>query len=377
MGFAQTKSVPAADRAAAIRAEQAGQLRAAEDAWRALANAQPNNPEPYMHIGLLEARQENYNEAIPNYRKALALRPDVPGLRMNLGLALFKAGNLRGAIPEFKTLLQSKTTPAADIQRLNILLGMAHYGVAQYPEAVPYLKRAVENDAQNLPLRLALAHSCLWSKQYQCVMDVYHQILTLNAESAEADMLAGEALDEMKDNAGAVAQFQAAEKANPKEPNVHFGLGYLYWTQKRYPEALAEFQEELANDPMHAQSILYLGDTQLQLNKPGEARPLLEKALALDKDSWLANLDLGIIDMDAGRNEIALKELNQAAKLRPEEPNIHWRLARLYRAMGKPEESKAEFEKTRQINKAADEDLFRKIANNRPQAADASDNPKE
>ena len=40
-------------------------------------------------------------------------------------------------------------------------------------------------------------------------------------------MLAGEALDEMKDKAGATQQFRAAVKADPKEPNVHFGLGYL------------------------------------------------------------------------------------------------------------------------------------------------------
>ncbi len=33
-------------------------------------------------------------------------------------------------------------------------------------------------------------------------------MLTINPESAEADMLAGEALDEMKDNAGATEMFQ-------------------------------------------------------------------------------------------------------------------------------------------------------------------------
>ncbi len=108
---------------------------------------------------------------------------------------------------------------------------------------------------RNLPLRLALAHSCLWTKQNQCVMDVYREILNLDAESAEADMLAGEALDDMKDNEGSTKMFRAAVKANPKEPNVHFGLGYLLWTQKQYPEAATEFQAELANDPAHAVSV--------------------------------------------------------------------------------------------------------------------------
>ncbi len=89
---------------------------------------------------------------------------------------------------------------------------------------------------------MLLAHSCLSAKQYQCVLDVYHEILLLNAESAEADMLAGEALDEMKNTAGAIEQFRAAVKADPREPNVHFGLGYLLWTQNQFDEAAKEFE---------------------------------------------------------------------------------------------------------------------------------------
>jgi len=361
--LAQTPA--AKQREAALALERQGNVAGAEDAWRAYAKAHPSNPEPYAHLGLLEARQEHYKEAVPLYRKAMAMNPNVPGLRLNLALALFKDGQLKDAIAELSILLKNAPANSAEAQRYTILLGMAHYGLAQYAEAVPFLRDAAARDAQNLPLQLALAHSCLWSKQNQCVMDVYRQILSLNAESAEADMLAGEALDEMKDNEGSTKMFRAAVQANPKEPNVHFGLGYLLWTQKQYPEAATEFQAELANDPNHAQSMMYLGDTYLQLNKPEDARPLLAKAVALDPSLWLGNLDLGIIDSDAGRNEDALRELQAAAKLQDSDVNVHWRLARLYRAMGRKDDAKFEFDKASKLNKAADEDLYKKIANGR------------
>jgi tetratricopeptide (TPR) repeat protein len=366
------------NREQALVLEQQHNLTEAEAAWQALAKTYPENPEPYAHLALLEARQERYKEAIPLYRKALAINPKVPGLRLNLGLALFKDGQLKEAIPEFARLLKATPPDSSEAQRLTILLGMAHYGLAEYADAVPFLRQASANDPQNLPLRLALAHSCLWSKQSQCVMDVYREILSLNAESAEADMLAGEALDDMKDNEGSTKMFRAAVKANPKEPNVHFGLGYLLWTQKQYPEAVTEFQAELANDPAHAQSLLYLGDTYLQLNKPVEALPLLRKALALDSSMWLAHLDLGIIASDAGRNDDALRELEAAAKLNDTEVNVHWRLARLYRTMGRKDDARAEFDKASKLNKAADEDLYRKIENGRqrpPQTAAPSPAP--
>lgn len=369
---APQQSSYSAARQQALVLEQQGNISAASQAWQALAKTYPNNPEPYAQLGLLQARQEHYGEAVPLYRKALALKPNVPGLRLDLALALFKSGDLKGAVPEFTMLLKRAPKGSPEAQRYTVLLGMSHYGLAQYAEAVPYLKSAAAMDTQNLPLRLALAHSCLWSKQFQCVLDVYHEILTLNAESAEADMLAGEALDEMKDNEGSTKMFRAAVAANPKEPNVHFGLGYLLWTQKQYPEAATEFQAELANDPAHAQAMLYLGDTWLQLNKPEQARPLLDKAVKLDPKLWLANLDLGIIDSDAGRNEEALRELQAAAKVQDSDVNVHWRLARLYRAMGRKEEARAEFEKASKLNKAADEALYRKIANGRAQGAPAA-----
>jgi len=359
---AQSNRAQDPNRQAALALEQQGKNAEAEAAWRVYMKAHPADPEPYAQLGLLEARQERFKEAVPLYRKALAMNPNVPGLRLNLGLALFKSGDLNGALPEFQKSMKSVPAESPEAQRLGILTGMCHYGLAQYPEAVPYLKDAAAKDSQNLALRLALAHSCLWSKQYQCVMDTYHEILTLNPDSAEADMIAGEALDEMKDNAGSTQMFRAAVKANPKEPNVHFGLGYLLWTQKIYPEAASEFEAELANDPDHVQAMEYLGDTLIQLNQPEKARPYLERTVKLDPSQSLAHLDLGIIMSDAGETEKALHELLIAEQLKPEDVNVHWRLGRLYRTMGKKEEAKVEFDKASNLNKAADEELYKKIA---------------
>jgi tetratricopeptide (TPR) repeat protein len=357
----QPSQTPESQRQTALALEQQGKNVEAEAAWRIFLKAHPSNPEPYAHLGLLEARQEHYKEAVPFYRKALALNPAFPGLRLNLGLALFKGGELKQAILEFTPLLKSQSPSSPEAQRLTILLGMAHYGLGEYAGSVLYLKQAASNDSQNLPLRLALAHSCMWSKQYQCVLDTYHEILTLNAESAEADMLAGEALDEMKDHGAAIEQFRAAVKANPKEPEVHFGLGYLLWTQRQYPEAVSEFQAELANDPDHIQAMIYLGDTQIKLKHPEEARPLLEKALRIDAGRELAYLDLGILYADAGRYDDALREMKEAARLAPEDVNVHWRLGRLYRSMGRKDEAKAEFDKASSINRAADDAVVNKM----------------
>lgn len=356
-------TVGAADnqRQTATTLEQEGKNVEAEAAWRALLEAQPANPEAYAHLGFLEARQEHYTKAVPLYRKALALNPKMPGLRMNLGLALFKGGELKEAIQTFDRLLKNQPPSSPDAQRLRTLIGLAHYGLQEYAAAVPYLKEATAGDPQNLPFRLFLAHSCLASKQFQCVLDVYHEILLLNAESAEADMLAGEALDEMQDHVGATQQFRAAVKANLKEPNVHFGLGYLLWVQGQYEEAAQEFQAELANVPNHVQGLAYLADANIKMNRPEVALPLIKKAIQLNPAMELPHLDLGILYAHAGRQDDALRELKVAAQLSPSDVNVHWRLARLYQAMGRKDEANAEFHKTSSLTKAADDSVFSEL----------------
>lgn len=346
----------------ALALEQQGKTDEAEAAWRALSKSRPADPEPYAQIAVLEARQQHYKEAIPLYRKALAINPNTPGLRLDLALALFKAGDLKAAIPEFEAVRRNSAPNSPEAQRCTVLIGMSYYGLAEYPKAAPYLKEAADQDASNLPLLLALAHTYLWSREFQRVLDVYHQILVLNPDSAEADMLAGEALDEMKDNEGSTKMFRAAVQANPREPNVHFGLGYLLWTQKQYPEAIKEFQAELANDPNHAQSMLYLADASIQLNQTADVEPLLHKVIELDPSFSLAHLDLGILLADAGHNDDALHELLQAEKLKPNDVDVHWRLGRLYRTMGRKQEAIAELDKANSLNKEADEDLYKKIA---------------
>src|SRR6266567_3196435 len=86
---AQTPKPPAPrsqdpNRQDALALQQQGKNAEAEAAWRLYLKSHPSDPEPYAQLGVLEARQEHYKEAVPLYRKALAINPHVPGLRLNL-----------------------------------------------------------------------------------------------------------------------------------------------------------------------------------------------------------------------------------------------------------------------------------------------------
>jgi tetratricopeptide (TPR) repeat protein len=321
-------------------------------------------------MALLEARQGNYKEAVPLYQMALKLGPGVPSVKLNLGLALFKSGELKQSIQLFMDLLNSQPSDSPQAMRLTTLIGMAHYGLGEYPEAVPYLKDAAAADAQNLELKMVLGHSCLWAKQYQCVLDVYHEILVLDPNSAEAHMLAGEALDARKDRASAIEEFRAAIAANPKEPGVHLNLGYLLWAQSQFREAKAEFQAELDNSPNDARTMTYLGDAELHLNHSEAAQQLMEKAGKIEPGIPLIHLDLGIVYSDSGRRDDAVRELKLAETLDPNNQNVHWRLGHIYQIAGDNDDAKAEFDKLHNLKNAIEDALGRTLLD-----AEAKDKP--
>ena len=341
----------------AFALERAGRNSEAEVLWQQLASQDAGNPEPFAHLGLLQARQQHLPQAIANYQHALALNPQFPGLALNLGLALFKSGDYSAAIAQFQPLLAAAPPASPESLRLNELLGMAHFGLRQYTQAQPYLTQAAQSDSANLALLLALANSCLLSANYQCVLSTYHRIVLINPDSAEAHMLMGEALDAMKDTPGAISQFRAAIAANPHWPNAHFSLGYLLWTQTQYDQATQEFSAELETTPNHLQATLYLADSDLALGKPDSAEPLLRRALTQDPNNPIAHRDLGILlaDRSAATPNLtnqALTELTLAAHLDPADVSTHLHLARLYRSLQRPTDAKHESDLAQQLNKA-------------------------
>jgi tetratricopeptide (TPR) repeat protein len=88
-------------------------------------------------------------------------------------------------------------------------------------------------------------------------------------------------------------QFQAAVKGYPKEPNAHFGLGYLHWKSRQYDYPKSGFESELSIVPNHPQALAYLGDIEMKRNDPEKVLALLQKAVRLRNDIRIAYLDLG------------------------------------------------------------------------------------
>lgn len=182
--------------------------------------------------GTALAREGEYDLAIEHYKGALRQNPHLPGLQLNLGLAYFKSNHPREAAAAFEEAVRTDS----DSFQARALLGMSCYGAGRYRDAAAQLKFASGAEPDNMELPYNLAQSYLWSEQYPEALREFQFLLSKDPDSAPVHILLGETQDASGRTEAATAEFEAAVRASIVPPDAHFGLGYLYWKQRRYEE---------------------------------------------------------------------------------------------------------------------------------------------
>lgn len=118
--------------------------------------------------------------------------------------------------------------------------------------------------------------------------------------------------------------FTAAVRAVPQSTKMHANLGGVYFHHGELDKALAEFDTALRIFPEFPEAIELKGLTEARQNHDEEARRLLGKALSMmDKDNF--EYDFAVVNLAAeliklGRNDDALKILDQEIAQSPEVP---------------------------------------------------------
>jgi len=105
-----------------------------------------DNTVPVYHnalgVLLLELRQPDL--AVESFQRAMALDPGYADASLNLGTALAEMGGWQEAVPHYRRALALSTLTAESVARQN--LGLALYHLRRYPEAERELRFAISLD---------------------------------------------------------------------------------------------------------------------------------------------------------------------------------------------------------------------------------------
>lgn len=114
-----------------------------------------------------------WNEAVTHLRKALDLAPDNPLTRLNLGTALYLAGEPGAALEQFQTAVRLRP----DLAKAHYSMGVLMQDARRDHEAVDAFTAAVKHDASHLEARLSLADALRRTGQLEQSLPQYAHIL--------------------------------------------------------------------------------------------------------------------------------------------------------------------------------------------------------
>ena len=173
-------------------------------------------------------------------------------------------------------------------------------------------------------------------------------------DSALLHKLMGMAYDQQDDFKSAIAEFEAALKADPKLPEVRFGIGLLHLKLHDDNNACKWMQAELELNACYATALYYLGEIERKSGRLDSARDRYAKAVNCAPGYSDAHLGLGIVLEAQGRDGEALDEFRRAVKTAPQSSAAHYRLGRALSKAGQASAAEAEFSKARELKSAAD-----------------------
>jgi len=139
----------------------------------------------------------------------------------------------------------------------------------------------------------------------------------------------GVALRRKGDMAGAIAEFRKAIEAEPRNSQAHENLGLTLEAQKDFDGALAEYQTVLKLDGSCCQAQYNIGRVQEMKGNLDAAVATFEAALAARPDDPLAHYSLGTALERKGDQRNALEQYRLAARLAPTDTTIEAAYARL------------------------------------------------
>ena len=315
----------------------------------------PAPTQPAHSVEFLDARklirQGKVDEAIAALQAVEARDPATKGLALELGTAYYKKSDFPKAIDYLKKATAEDPANQEAVQ----LLGMSYYVGGRPADAIPLLEKVQGWISRaNVDGYYILGTCYIQTRSYDQARKAFAKMFDVPPDSAAAYLFTARML--LRQEYDPIAEEYALKAASldPKLPLVHYLLGELYMYKSRMPEAIAEFQKELAINPAHAATYYKLADAYSRVQKFDEAQQLLQRSIRLDATSSVPFILMGKVLEKKGDYDLAVLALKHAVAMEPNNPTTHYLLGQAYRDMGKKEEAESELKQAEQLHTKED-----------------------
>jgi tetratricopeptide (TPR) repeat protein len=364
-----------------------GQLDAALEQYKVIADSNPEDAQSYLQIAEIYRRQSKFDLALEALKKADTLAPDSAGVPYNMAVVYQAQGRYDDAAKLLQDLIKKTErnsevgTSQSDRNNRAIFierLGMIYREQENYPAAVDTFRKMLTLGDENARSGYQeIIDTYRDSKQWPQATAVAKEAVQKLPNDRDLRMVLDAQLADMGEFDQAVADIRGMLKNGPDDRDVYVRLAIIYtrakrWNdaaqsldkaeqlstkaddkayvnflrgdfyqrQKMYDQADGEFRKVLAvtapTDPQAAATLNYLGYMNADRGvKLEESLSYIKQALTLEPNNGAYLDSLGWAYFKLGKFDLAEENLNKAAVHMGSDPTVQEHLGDLYQKTGR------------------------------------------
>jgi len=364
-----------------------GQLDAALEQYKVIADSNPEDAQTYVRMAEIYRRQAKYDLALESLKRADTLVPDTMDVPYSMAAVYQAQGRYDDAVKLLQDLLkksekaneagtsqadrnnraiflerlgmiyreQENYTAAVDTFRRMVALGddNARTGyqeiidtyreAKQWPQATAAAKEAVQKMPDDRDMRMVLDAQLADMGEFDQAVNDVKTMLKGGPEDRDIYIRLGIIYTRAKRWSEAEQTLAKAEELATKPEDkayASFLRGDLYQRQKLFDKAEAEFRKVLSStppsDPQAAATLNYLGYMNADRGvKLDESLGMIKQALSFEPNNGAYLDSLGWAYFKLGKYDLAEENLNKAAVHMSSDPTVQEHLGDLYQKTGR------------------------------------------
>jgi len=216
--------------------------------WADAVKKSPHKTRPHNGLGVAYRKKGMINEALSEFKKAIAIKPSYANhqvsyanAHLNLGITYYDEEMLDEAISEYKKAL----TIYPNHIKAHSSLGLAYYKKGMINEAISEYKKVLAIDPHYTDIHYNLAIAYEDRGMLDEAISQYKKSLAINPNDAEAHNNLGLVYGKKGMVSDAIIEYKKAIEIDPTLPEPHRNLGLVYGRKGIHREAIFHLRRAL------------------------------------------------------------------------------------------------------------------------------------
>jgi protein O-GlcNAc transferase len=326
----------------AVAAYNAGKISDAEKICQQIIAKDKASSDVFHLLGVVQSARNQFDSALENFERALALDSNNAKILTNRGIALQELGRFQEALLSHDRALVLLPNDAEVLNNR----GVALQQLKRYDEALDNFDRAIQFQPNYINAHFNRAVLLQAIRRLDEALASYDRALRLFPNDPQANCNRGVILHELERLDEALASYDRALAAWPNFPEALSNRGTTLRELRRFDESLASFNRALSLRPNYAHAYCNRGNTLQDMKLHLEALSDYDRALVLQPDYFEALYNRGVVLMELKRYEDAVLSYDRALAIRPDFVEALKRRGETLCELNRSQEAVAGYERT-------------------------------